>query len=317
MSKLQIQTIAKITLLFLIVVIQSCKTTENTNPANTCRLSKYIVNTYTDSPDYIHEMKYNNDGNLIIHKINNSYLVSQPISILGITGEKDSIIHKNKEIYKLYHFSNRFLRWDLDSEREYFLTGGKIIRTVTKNIKIDNEIQYQFVQFVVFDNYYYNTNGQLKTKISYQKRLLYPQGTPPNTKTVPLDSSLISRDTTFYTFENNNLIKKENHFHPIPPYSFEDRKNITTEYSSYDTKINPFYNLAIETNNFTNFSINNFGNRKEITVLFYDTQSYKLEKGFTQSFSYDLKGYPIDINNSNKLSVIIKKDLPYYVYECK
>ncbi len=315
MSKFQIQTITKITLLFLITATLSCKTTENTNPTNTCRLSKYIVNTYTNSPDYVREMKYDNDGNLIIHKINDIIPSSQPSLIIGITGEKDSIIYRNKEIYKLYHFNNRFLRWGLETEKEYFYSNGKISRIVSKNIKLDD----QFVRYATIDKYSYNANGQLKTKISYQQTLLYPQGTPPNIKTVPLDSIETSRDTTFYTFENNNLIKEENHFFPISPYSFDNIKNTTIEYLNYDNKINPFYNLAINTNNFTNLSANNFGNKKE-TLIYqssYDGQSFKSDKSFTQSFTYDSKGYPIDINNSNKLSVFVKKDLPYYFYECK
>lgn len=317
MSKFQIKTIIKISFLSLVITTQSCKTTENTNPTNACRLIKYVANTYTDSPDYVREMKYDNDGNCIIHKINDKFSSSQPSSILGITGEKDSIIYRNKEIYKLYHFNNRFLRWDLETEKEYFLMAGKIARTVTKNIKIDTEIQYQNVRSVVFDKFLYNANGKLETKISFQKLLIYRSGTPPNIKTIPLDSAIISRDTTFYTFENNNLVKKENHFFAIGlSFEIDHPAIIQTSYSGYDNKVNPFHKLPIETTNFINLSENNFGQKNEIITYQYD-KDYKSVYKFVQSFSYDSKGYPIDINNSNKLSVIVKKDLPYYVYECK
>lgn len=322
MSKFQIQNFIKISLLSLVITTQSCKTSENTNPTNTCRLSKYVVNTYTNSPDYVREIKYDNDGNLIIHKINDIYPSSQPSSIVGIRGEKDSIIYRNKEIYKLYHFNNRFLRWDLETEKEYFYVDGKILRIITKNIKIDTEIQYQNIRSVIFDKFSYDTNGKLKTKISFQKLLIYQSGTPPNIKTTPLDSAIISRDTTFYTFENNNLVKKENHFFEINFGIISEYPAITQiEYLGYDAKINPFYKLPIENNNFVNLSENNFSKKNEIITYKYgfypDLQTYKSESGFTQSFTYDSKGYPIDINNSNKLSVFVKKDLPYYLYECK
>ena len=317
MLKFQIQTIIKITLLFSIVTTQSCKTTENINPANTCRLIKYVVNTYTDSPDYVREMKYDNDGNLIIHKINSILSTSQPSPVTGIIiGEKDSIIYRNKEIYKVYHFNNSYLRWDLETEKEYFYTGGKISRVVTKNIPI----QYRYITSMDFDNYFYSAKGTVEAKISYQKKLLYKGLDIPTIATIPYDSVLASRDTTFYTFENNNLVKKENHFFGITVGTISQYPSITqTEYLGYDSKINPFYRLPIEINNFINLSENNFSKKKEIITYKYgfypDLQTYKSERGFTQSFTYDSKGYPID--NSNKLLVLVKKDLPYYVYECK
>ena len=317
MSKLQTQTIAKITLLILIIAIQSCKTIENTNPANSCRLSKYVVNTYTNSPDYVREMKYDNDGNLIIHKVNSIQSSSQPTSIVGvITGEKDSIVYRNKEIHKLYHFifNNGVLKWDLETEKEYFYVDGKVSRIVTKNIPI----QYRYITSVGFDKYFYNPKGKLETKVSYQKRLLYKGVDIPTITTIPYDSIVSERDTTFYTFENNNLVKTINHI------DFSSASTITqTEYSGYDNKINPFYKLPIETSNFTNLSENNFSKKSEIKIIYskldtgFGPKDVKSERVFTQSFSYDSKSYPIDIDNSNKLSVFVKKDLPYFVYECK
>ena len=271
-------------------------------------------------------MKYNQDGNLILHKVNGN-VSSQPSSVSGIIGEKDSIIYKSKEIYKVYHFNYRFLNYGLETENEYFYADGKVSRIVSKNVKLDD----QFVRSITFDKFLYNANGQLKSKISYQKALYYPSGSMiPNLNTTPSDSVIISRDTTFYTFENNNLVKKENHFFAInrldgtaSPYP----RITQTNYSGYDNKINPFYKLPIETTNFTNFSENNFTQKNEIiTQKFFIDPDFSFNSGlkeakseytFKQSFSYDTKGYPIDIDGSNKLSVIVKKDLPYYVYNCQ
>ena len=300
--------------MILFIATQSCKTTENTNPVNACRLSKYVVNTYTDSPDYVREMKYNQDGNLILHKVNGS-ASSQPSSISGIIGEKDSIIYKNKEIYKVYHFNNRFGNWGLETEKEYFYSNGKVSRIVSKNVKLD----IQVVRSVTFDRFSYNTNNQLKTEISYQKELIYPSGSMiPNINTIPSDSVIVAKDTTLYTFENNNLVKKENHYFTINRLNgiVSQYPTITqTIYSGYDNKINPFYKLPIETTNFINFSENNFAQKSEIVTYKYfidpdfsfdpGLKEFKSEYIFKQSFSYNLKGYPIDINNSNKLSVIV------------
>lgn len=298
--------------LFSVIFLTNCKTNENISPS-ICKLSEYITNTYTDSPDYLIKLTYNENNNLILHK-SVTPIFESPIFILPSRGFKDSILYKNDRVDKIYRFY------------QFGLTTFLIDRIESYSYNTNNQIAKIMQQKLYYGAFIYSTKESIysykDTKIDFiaseTKRAIYDQD--PDLNTIPINRITSNIDTTYYTFSGNNLTNKTTKMYEL---RYDNGYTLSLAFiqdiffSNYDDKINPSYQLPIESNIFEPLSVNNYRTKKyrtRIAVAGTESQDFSTT---THSFEYDSKGFPININSNVLPTVLVQKNIPFFKYNCK
>ncbi len=301
--------------LFLLIFFTQCKTSEDITPS--CKLRAYYINTYTDSPNYFAKLEYNQQRNLVLHKLDIPSAAT-PTFFIPTKGLKDSITYKNGKLDKIYRFSqagiNAFLLERIDSYSHNSQNQiAKIIQQRLRDgtyVSSVNELVYSYknskIDFVASE-----------TKIFYYRGFNFP-----TLNTIPDTSIVTNIDTTYYTFDGNNLSSQI-----TKKYEFSDNFSINRQlnlrlisevfYTDYDDKSNPLYQLPIESKIFEPLSANNYRTKRyrtRIAVKETESQSFNTD---IHKFEYNTKGFPTHINsNVTTTTVLVEKNIPYFVYDC-
>lgn len=300
---------------FLLIFFTQCKTSEDISPS--CKLREYYINTYTDSPNYFAKLEYNQQRNLVLHKVEIPRPAT-PTFFIPDQGVKDSITYKNGKLDKIYRFSqvgaNTFRLERIDS---YSHNSQNQIAKI-----IQQQLYYGTYVYAVNELVYSYKNSKIDFVASETKRAVYKGPNIPTLNTVPDTSIATNIDTTYYTFDGNNLSSQI-----TKKYEFSDNFSINRQlnlrfisevfYTDYDDKSNPLYQLPIESKIFEPLSANNYRTKRyrtRIAVKETESQSFNTDM---HKFEYNSRGFPTYINsNVTATTVLVEKSIPYFVYDC-
>ncbi len=299
-------------LFFITYIIIGCKTNEPITPSVVCRLHEYQPNTYTESPNYLVKLTYNENNNLVLHK-SETPISAVPIFILPSKGFKDSITYKNDRIDKIYRFQYGVNKFLIDRIESY------LYNTNNQIAKIVQQIYEGAFIYSTKESIYSYKDAKIDLIASETKRAIYGPYAP-DLNPIPIGSVTSNIDTTYYVFSGNNLTSKTTKMYELR-YQDGNKLLLTliqdTFFSNYDDKVNPLYQLPIESKIFETLSINNYRTKKDrtrIAVVGTENQDFFTT---THSFEYDSKGLPINVNSNVLPTVLVQKNIPFFKYNCK